>query len=198
MQSWINPRYLDASVIVCEQEPFPHVSLQEFLLPERAEELRTALLQQEFKKKQADLFSFAQTPDLLTVENPLIRSFLDMIDSKEFHTWMEHVTGVQTTSIDAFGALYGDCDYLLCHDDVVEGRNIAYILNLGKDFTEESGGALALLDCDVQGRPKNVVKRLVPAFNSFNFFVVSEKSHHMVEEILEEKERYSIGGWLRD
>lgn len=42
--------------------------------------------------------------------------------------------------------LFPDC--LLCHDDELEGRRIAYIYYLVDDWTEADGGALDLFSVD--------------------------------------------------
>ena len=94
------------------------------------------------------------------------------------------------------GVIYSECDYLLCHDDELEGRKIAYVLNLSRGFTKRSGGALALLDHDAHGKPRKVAKRITPRWNTLVLFTVSPVSHHTVEEVLEDRERLTIGGWF--
>ena len=85
-------------------------------------------------------------------------------------------------------------DHLLCHDDELEGRRIAFIMYFVKDWTEKDGGTLDLFDRDANGDPKDVVKRLVPKSNSMAFFEVTEKSFHQVAEVLtKDKQRLSIG-----
>lgn len=197
---WINPEHL-ATAPLNERfraaMPFPHLELQNFLREEKARELEDALVKQDFERKESDLFCLYQTPDLLSVEDKTIGSFTDWIASARFRTWMEEITGIALSgTVDAMGALYTDTDYLLCHDDLLEGRKIAYILQLSEGFTEESGGALALLDADTEGRPGKIARRIVPKWNALCFFEVSERSHHMVEEVLEDIHRLTIGGWL--
>ena len=83
-------------------------------------------------------------------------------------------------------------DYLLFHDDVVEGRSTAYIAYLN-DLRQEDGGALRLYGIK---KPLNSVKQIHPKFNSFACFKVSGKSLHDVEEIKSKKQRLTIGGWF--
>ena len=88
-------------------------------------------------------------------------------------------------------------DHLLCHDDELEGRRIAFIMYFVKDWTEEDGGTLDLFKLNEQGHPIEVMKKLVPETNSLVFFEVTEKSYHQVSEILtKDKSRLSIGGWF--
>ena len=83
---------------------------------------------------------------------------------------------------------------MLCHDDELEGRRIAFIMYFVKDWTEKDGGTLDLFDRDANGDPKDVVKKLVPKNNSMAFFEVTEKSFHQVAEVLtKDKQRLSIG-----
>ena len=83
-------------------------------------------------------------------------------------------------------------DYLLFHDDVVEGRKIAYITYLS-DLSEADGGALRLYNIKKPLRP---IKKIYPRVNSFACFNVSEKSLHDVEEVKSKKQRLTIGGWF--
>ena len=46
-----------------------------------------------------------------------------------------------------FGAKYCTTDYLLCHDDELEGRRVAFIMYLvPEDWEENDGGLLELFD----------------------------------------------------
>ncbi len=70
---------------------------------------------------------------------------------------------------------------MLCHDDELEGRRVAYILYLvPEDWTAADGGALDLFAVDAAGRPTTVTRSLVPALGKFAFFCVSEVSFHQV------------------
>jgi len=96
------------------------------------------------------------------------------------------------------GLRFGQTDHLLCHDDELEGRRIAYIVYLvPEDWEEADGGTLDLFAVDDKLQPTRVVKRLVPAWNSFSFFEVSPVSYHQVAEVISaDKTRVSISGWF--
>ena len=86
---------------------------------------------------------------------------------------------------------------MLCHDDELEGRRIAFIMYFVKDWTEEDGGTLDLFKLNDIGQPIEIVKKIVPETNAMVFFEVTEKSYHQVAEILtKDKSRLSIGGWF--
>lgn len=72
-------------------------------------------------------------------------------------------------------------DVLLCHDDELDGRRIAYILYLvDEDWSSSDGGNLDLFDVDENNQPRCVAASVTPAWNSFGFFAVTTKSFHQV------------------
>lgn len=96
-----------------------------------------------------------------------------------------------------FAAIYQQNHYLLCHDDELEGRRIAFILYLVDDeWTEDDGGGLSLFNTDRDCQPSNIHKTLVPKFNSFAFFNVSLNSFHQVNQVHCDRGRFSISGWF--
>ena len=93
------------------------------------------------------------------------------------------------------GTLYESGDFLLCHDDKLEGRKIAYVFYLTENFKEKDGGSFVLFN-SANGKPGEVAQKHLPLFNHLLLFSVSRKSFHEVEENLSDKKRYAIGGWL--
>ncbi len=72
-------------------------------------------------------------------------------------------------------------DVLLCHDDELEGRRIAYILYLvDEDWTSADGGNLDLYSVDERKQPDRIVTSLLPVWNSLAFFAVTPTSFHQV------------------
>src|SRR3989338_9036660 len=143
LENWINPVYLTEKKQQQMQEqfaknkPFPHVIFEEFLLPEKALQIRKALMTLPFAEKDADLFFFAQTEDLLQTNESIIIGFLNMLQSEELQALMMALTGKKLVpNIDAFGAVYPPTGYLLPHDDLLEGRAVAYVYNLSQGFTK--------------------------------------------------------------
>lgn len=69
--------------------------------------------------------------------------------SEDFRKALQLITGVELFSLSADVALtaniYENTDRLLCHDDELEGRRIAFILYLvPKDWSIQDGGHLDL------------------------------------------------------
>jgi hypothetical protein len=63
---------------------------------------------------------------------PLLEKFQEVLYSDEWRAVMTAITGIQTApnATDMFAAVYGDGDHLLCHDDELSGRVLAYIFYL--------------------------------------------------------------------
>jgi len=202
MANWINQKLIEEKNIIelhrqfMANKPFKHVVIRKFLKKERADELLKALRKEKFYEKESDLFSFKQTQDLHHTKNKTLMGFVELLTSREFSEFVMDVSGikVQAGAFDLSGTLYESCDYLLCHDDELEGRKIAYIYYLS-DLEEEDGGALAFLG-DNSGKPGRVERMHYPEYNSLVFFEVSKESWHEVQEVLSKKKRYAIGGWL--
>lgn len=203
IDDWINKEYLDEQKIsdfqwkFVEARPFEHIYLDGFLKEDKANALREALLEEEFIHKESDLFSFSQTNDLSESKNELLKRFYLFISSEEFADFIRRLTGlkVKKGALDLSGSLYNSGDYLLCHDDQLEDRKIAYIFYLSVNFNESDGGRFILLD-NLRGRPNKEVRKITPKWNRLVLFKVSEFSYHSVEENVSDKERLAIGGWL--
>lgn len=177
--------------------PFPHIVVPNFLDQTRANELAKALKSQTFIHKESDLFSLNQTGDFSTSKNPSLKGFYALASSKEFADFMQQLTGIKVKAgaLDLAGSLYKPGNYLLCHDDQVEDRKIAYILYLSKDFTSTDGARFMLFN-QKDGEPNALAESHIPLFNHLMVFQVSRISFHAVEENISKKDRYAIGGWL--
>jgi prolyl 3-hydroxylase /prolyl 3,4-dihydroxylase len=162
------------------------------------EDLIEELNELQFLEKDNDLYKFKHSVDLNGIRSTLLKS-LQRFFRSDVKNWLHEVTGIDFhDTVDMFCSRYDYTDYLLCHDDELEGRRIAYIWYLvPPSWKQEDGGTLDLFDMDENGHPKGVVHSLVPAMNSFVFFEVTHKSFHQVAEILtRDKTRLSIGGWF--
>lgn len=198
---WIHPEYTDDAAIKTlsaqfpKAKPFPHMVLREFFSPARIKRVREALLQQSFEFKEADLFRFHQTADISTLSSPTLREFHRFFSSKEFLKYISAITKTKVTSIDMSGFIYSSTDHLLPHDDRLEGRKIAYVINLSQGFTKKDGGALSFFETK-QGKPTKIVQSFTPTDNTLFLFKVSKKSFHQVDEVLTDKKRVSLAGWF--
>lgn len=194
----------DSSVTLTDiefiSEPFQCGVLQNVVANSSAlfNDLLVELQDVETSDKNNDLYKFKQSSrDLKYSQSPHISALKNLLET-EVRQWLEDVTGIPLNKdIDLFCAQYRYTDHLLCHDDELEGRRIAFIMYFVKDWSLKDGGTLDLFDRDSNGDPRSVVKRLVPKTNALAFFEVTEKSWHQVAEVLsKDKQRLSIGGWF--
>ncbi|XP_046364330.1 prolyl 3-hydroxylase OGFOD1-like [Haliotis rufescens] len=188
----------DDSGCCVNQLPFTHSLLPDFIQDSSfLDDLTAELHAVPFAEKNNDLYKFKQSSDLKKTASPCI-AHLKKLLNEDFHGWLEEVTDIPLTSnVDIFCSQYKYTDVLLCHDDELEGRRIAFIFYLVPDsWGEADGGMLDLFDMDEHGQPNKVVKSVCPQRNCLLFFEVTEASFHQVAEILSESKcRLSVSGW---
>jgi len=143
-------------------KPFIHFVLPKFIRGDKVGVLRSLIKQNRFKDKQSDLFRFLQTEDFASINNEEIKRFYDYIKSKEFISFLEKVTGLKLKAdiVDVHATIYRDTHFLLCHDDELEGRKLAFLFYL-TDLEAGDGGVLELFEAD-EGGPLKVGKRIIP------------------------------------
>ncbi|MEM3154219.1 MAG: 2OG-Fe(II) oxygenase family protein [Candidatus Woesearchaeota archaeon] len=190
---WVNHIYLRNVGGLKQQfksnKPFPHLVLPGFFTG-KINRVAEQVLNEKFVEQNSDLFQFQQTDDCRKATQPAVRDFYKFFSSKEFISFISQITGVKLEWIDMSAFIYDDTDYLLPHDDRLEGRKIAYVVQVGDNFSLKDGGALQFF------RDKKVVKSILPTYNTFTIFKVSSKSWHQVQEVMCNKRRVSFAGWF--
>lgn len=202
MQEWVNEEFLDESIVMQLKEsflhasPFSHIVLDDFFDEDKLFEVLNELCKEEFAPKESDLFSLKQTQDLVSSESELLQKFRSFLLSKEFTSYVYSITGIKVKEgvIDLAGSLYEDTDRLLCHDDKLDSRKIAFLIYLS-ELEEEDGGSLDLYSSE-NGMPKDIVKRIVPKGGRVALFEVSDVSFHQVSEVVSDSQRIALGGWF--
>jgi len=134
--------------------------------------LREEVEQIEYKQKHNDLYEFHQSNDLKGVTSPLVTKFKQVLYSEDVRNALAKISGIPLfgleDSVDTFAAVYQDTHHLLCHDDELSGRRIAYILYLvPDDWSDKDGGHLDLFSVNANKEPTTVATSLVPAWNTF-------------------------------
>ena len=160
------------SDITVIKEPFTCCALKNVLHPnESIQELIQELKDVTFHEKNNDLYKFKQSGDLKSVDSPNVVAFRTFL-STTMKPWLQETTGFQLNDeIDAFCARYDYTDYLLCHDDQLEGRKIAYIFYLvPPTWKERDGGHLQLFSTNDRGEPDSVLKSCVALTKQFCIF----------------------------
>ncbi|KAL0122860.1 hypothetical protein PUN28_007500 [Cardiocondyla obscurior] len=179
-------------------KPFKVCRISNFLKDETIiENLKSELEHHNHVRKVLDLYQFEKTRDLLCATDSCIQR-LNRAFRTDLVMWMEENTNIELNGkVSMSSARYCDTDHLLCHDDNMDDRRIAYIFYLTNNWCKEDGGALDLFDTDEEGSPDKIVKSLIPEYNSLVFFEVVDNSYHQVAEVLaKDKCRWSINGWF--
>ncbi len=142
------------------------------------------------------MFNIKQTNDLKSSNNKSIKELYNLFTSQEFSNLINSITGLRISrKIDMAGLLLKNTGYLLPHDDQLEERKIAYVVNLSEGFSKNDSEALDLFESKNKV-PKKITKKIIPKFNNFVIFKVSKISFHQISEVLVDKDRISIGGWF--
>ena len=177
------------------KEPYPHVVVKDFLDEQTLDLVTYALAGLEYDFDESDLFSYLSF-GLTDVDHPVINILRDDLGDSSWRKKVASSFGVNPLSkIDLSAYVYGLGSFLLPHDDQVEGRVIAYSLHLTDiEMTDKSGGALYIYEANEVGKSE-LVKTIIPEYNSLIMFEVSDKSWHQVGEILEDIQRLTVTGW---
>ena len=176
--------------------PFKHCLLRNlFTELETVDSLQEELSRLKLTRKNSDLLNFRQSYDLSEYTESLIGSFLSSLKEQLLH-FISESTGFGLDSVSLSFANYSFGDYLLCHDDRLENRKIAFIYYLVPvDWGEGNGGTLDLFRSE-NFIPLEIAKRVTPLRNSLIFFEVNQASFHQVSEVLVEHSRLSLSGWF--
>lgn len=178
-----------------DASPFPHVVVENFLDTDTLDLVIDALAGLEYSFSESDLFSYWASVKLTDIDHPALNILREDLGDK---SWRDEVAKAfqvsKLSKIDMAAYVYGLGDFLLPHDDQVENRIIAYSLHLTPDLEENDGGSLDLFKANNKGKSQ-LVKSIIPKFNSLNLFEVSATSWHQVSEILTDIQRLTLTGW---
>ncbi|KAL1007289.1 hypothetical protein UPYG_G00084580 [Umbra pygmaea] len=197
-EAWSQRAQYSHGALELNCHPFPHCIIKNFIQSDSfTENLKRELLDLNFHEKSNDLYKFKQSDDLKKRKEPHITGLRTALFGK-FRSWLGDVLGVELEpTVDISCAKYQYTDVLLCHDDELEGRRVAFILYLVPPWESSDGGTLDLFSTESNFEPHCVVKSLVPTWNTLVLFEVSPISFHQVAEVLsEDKCRLSLSGWF--
>ncbi|XP_049329648.1 prolyl 3-hydroxylase OGFOD1 [Astyanax mexicanus] len=197
-EAWRTSSRCSHGSVELDCEPFLHCKISNFVQNQSfVQGLQEELLQLNFNSKSNDLYKFLQSDDLKKRKEHHISEIRSLL-FQQFRGWLEEVVGVGLeATVDLSCAKYEQTDVLLCHDDELEGRRVAFILYLLPPWNSSDGGTLDLYSTDEHQQPVGVVKSLVPCWNTLLFFEVSPVSFHQVSEVVSEgKCRLSLSGWF--
>ncbi len=180
------------SLLKTYHQPFLHIEIKNFLPKKNALKLLNALVKEPLYLKESDLFKFKQTKDLSTSNST--QEFIKAL--KDNLTNIERITNhpLNPNKIDTSVTQYEDTDFLLCHDDKLEKRGVAFMYYLST-LKEKDGGCLNLYKTKNRA-PRKVMKKIYPSFNTLIVFPVTSFSFHAVEEVISNKKRITLSGWV--
>nr|CAX73432.1 2-oxoglutarate and iron-dependent oxygenase domain containing 1 [Schistosoma japonicum] len=167
-----------------------------------------------------DLFTFSQSCDVINLcpdgnssedcKFPLLVGFRTFLLDCVL-PWLKDITNIPLydNKVDLTSSFYKQGDYLLCHDDVLEGRRVAFIWYIVPENWngQIDGGELQLFESQPVGDdynrendgkffPTTISTTIQPKRNMFLFFEVSPRSFHQVTEVLGYSKRISLHGWF--
>ncbi len=188
---------------------FPHISIDNMFKKEILLDLKNELKKEDYYFEECDLYTFFKTNDLKNSNSLLIKNFRNFLMSEEFLIIIEKISNLTLikNKLDFHSLKFLDTHYLLCHNDMVLNRKIAFVINLS-DLKIFDGASLNFFSSkkdnenienlnilDNKYCVGDVFKSIVPKFGRFNMFLVSQKSFHSVSELISDKERISFSGW---
>lgn len=121
---------------------------------------------------------------------------LEHLNAEPMLAFAREVSGIpEIVKTDAQATLYAPGHFLTVHDDSVaqEGRRVAYVLSLAKDWRPDWGGHLNFIDDD-----GDTIEGFVPRFNALNLFKVPMRHNVGALPPFAPVGRFSITGWFRD
>uniref|UniRef100_A0A183GFQ3 2OG-FeII_Oxy_4 domain-containing protein n=1 Tax=Heligmosomoides polygyrus TaxID=6339 RepID=A0A183GFQ3_HELPZ len=140
-----------------EKKPFPHWQLRDFLHTEPAliDKVERELIKYPgWNRKENDLYSLLQTPDLQTLDAgkyPAVIMFFREFLCGEMRKWLGETSDIELLEqVDSTGSCYATTDCLLPHSDQVENRRFAFVYYFTEEPWEESfGGQTNIYNMDV-------------------------------------------------
>lgn len=168
-------------------DPFPHISFDNFLSPSITKAIVDAFPQPndiDWVNRNSD-YTIKKYQHDETKLSPVIRQMLREFNSRQFILFLETLTGIDNLLPDPYfiggGAHFGGTgDFLKIHADfnwhhkLQAHRRINVLLYLNEGWQEAWGGALELWDKEMT----RAVKSYYPLFNKLVVFSTSEDSNH--------------------
>ena len=123
----------------------------------------------------------------------VLHRFVEQINRRAWLDAMRAITGIgEIRRSDAQATRYGPGHFLTRHDDAHdgEGRLVAYVMNLSKDWQPDWGGLLQFLDGN------DVVETFAPRFNTLSMFRVPRAHCVSCVAPFATGNRIAITGWM--
>ncbi len=159
-----------------------------------------ALLDQRVQVRGPDKFQFLYNSYMMITAykerrdpNSILHRMVEWINSPAYVQLLRAVTGVANIQgADAQATRYMPGHFLRKHTDQVNNqyREVAYVINLTKDWQADWGGLLQFVEED-----GTVTETYLPTFNSLSLFRVPMWHHVNLVTPAATRARYAITGW---
>lgn len=179
-----------------------HMISEEQLKAMQPQEIQA--LQTRVWKQARDEFEFMygcypMMDEKLREKNPdlFLYKWLEYVNSEEVLSFIREVTSLKTlVRVDAQATWFRRGQFLTLHNDYDpsdEGKRIAFVLSLSRDWQPDWGGMLQFYDDD-----NNIEAGLMPKFNALGMFETPQ--NHSVSYVTPfcGNRRLAITGWFRD
>lgn len=121
---------------------------------------------------------------------------LEHINAPPMLDLVRQITGMpDLIKADAQATLFAPGHFLTTHDDSVdsEGRRVAYVLSMARDWRPDWGGNLLFT-----GPDDEFIAGYRPRFNALNLFSVPQRHHVTQVATYAPVGRFAVTGWFRD
>ena len=129
-------------------KPFCHITIFNFLEKDFAKKIEKELNLQNFFLSDSDLYKFFRTQDFknLKENNFYLKKLENFFLSEKFLDFIKTITNkkISKKKISLHSLKLINTNYLLPHNDKVEKRKLAFVLNFTKNWERGKGGELAL------------------------------------------------------
>lgn len=177
--------------------PTKNILITDFFKNNIFKKIKKNIEKEDYYLEDHDLYRFLRTEDFKTSTIKEIREIRNYFISEEIIKFLESITKttLNKNKITIHSLKMSNTHYLLCHNDKVENRKIAFIYYL-TELKEKDGGKFEFFNSNTKKLPEpETIKSIIPKANTLNIFEVTETSYHQITEILTDKERITIGGW---
>jgi len=191
--------------------PFPFLSLGNVFDGSFLERLRSDLVSFDFNLISKSTHDYFETSSLAESEaeagSPRVKSLRDALYSEKFVRFVAQTTGLDLTPDvhDLKATIFREGGCYTCHtdDNPEESRRaVHFTLYLVHEPWEQSfGGLLDFFSTETDAndaaanRPGSVATSIVPAFNTFVMFPVSDRLFHQITEVKGQFPLLAINGW---
>lgn len=180
LQEWINPLYLTPQTLqqihtaFSQAQPFPFIQLGNFLLEQKAESLRTALL----KAKKVETYIPHMHSYSTIKEDKTIAAYKEFFENSGFLTLLGTMIKQPCKKATVSCKSFEQRNYTLLHDTVQQKEGIYCFLDVTKDWPAQANGQTIFVS--ETGAEPVIFSR---AWNTLNIVKRTANTHSFVKYV---------------